>query len=342
MNNHNIILYSTDDGNVNVEVFVEDETIWLNQKQVAQLFGVEVPAISKHIRNIFEDGELFVNSTVSKMEIVQQEGNRSVKRSVDFYNLDMIIAVGYRVNSKKATSFRIWSTNILKEYIVKGFVLDDDRLKLNSKTFGKDYFKQLLERIREIRVSERRLYQQLKDIYSLSKDYDKSNRSAMLFFARVQNKMHYAVTGKTAAEVIDSRVNHKKNNMGLTNYDGERIYKRDVIVAKNYLLEGELAELRLIVNMFLDMAELRAKKRQYMMMSDWEIELDKFIEYNEMKLLIGKGSMSKLQADKKALSEYRLYRQKELEKEKSYYESEFIVDIKELEDFEDSLSFLNE
>lgn len=332
--NRDIILYNTEDGDVRVEVFLQDETVWLNQKQISEVFEVDRSVITKHISNIYETNELNKDATCAKIAQVQIEGGRDVKREVEFYNLDMIIAIGYRVNSKKATAFRIWATNTLKEYIIKGFVLDDDRLKLNSKTFSRDYFRELLERIREIRTSERRLYQQLKDLYALSRDYDKSNKSSMLFFAKVQNKVHYAITGKTSAEIIHSRVDSKKTDMGLTNYDGDRVYKKDITIAKNYLEEDELKELRLIVNMFLDIAELRARKREYMLMTDWEKELDRFVEFNDLKLLIGGGKISRIQAEKKALSEYKAFRAMELEKEEERSEIEYEQDIKELEEIE--------
>ena len=243
---HEIVLYQVEDTNICVNVVFKDETFWMTQKAMAELFDVNVPAISKHLSNIFEEGELFKGATVSKMEIVQMEGNRKVKREPEFYNLDAIIAVGYRVNSKKATRFRQWATKTLKDYITKGFVLNDDMLK-NGKPFGKDYFDELLERIREIRASERRAYQKITDVFEqCSYDYDKNSDITKAFYAFVQNKLHFAVTGKTAAELVYERVNAEKPAMGLTTWkdapDG-KILKRDISVAKNYLNEKELSRL---------------------------------------------------------------------------------------------------
>lgn len=240
-----ILLYSTALGNVNINVTYQNESFWLSQKSIAQLFGVEVPAISKHLANIYETGELQQQSTISILETVQQEGTRSVKRSVEFYNLDAIIAVGYRVNSKQATQFRIWATNTLKEFIIKSFVLNDEMLK-NGKPFGKDYFDELLERIREIRSSERRLYQKLGDIFEqCSADYSKNADETKLFYKMVQNKLHFAITGKTAAEIIYNRADKDKDFMGLTNWKNSpngKILKSDVSIAKNYLAEKEIGD----------------------------------------------------------------------------------------------------
>ena len=238
-----ILFYSTDQGNVSIHVTYQNENFWLSQKAIAQLFGVEIPAISKHLSNIYETGELQKEATISILETVQQEGARNVKRQVEFYNLDAIIAVGYRVNSKQATQFRIWATNTLKDFIIKGFVLNDEMLK-NGKPFGKDYFNELLERIREIRNSERRLYQKLGDIFEqCSADYSKNAEETNLFYKMVQNKLHFAITGKTAAEIIFDRADKSKNYMGLTTWknspDG-KVLKSDVSIAKNYLAENEI------------------------------------------------------------------------------------------------------
>ena len=269
---HEIVLYQVEDTNICVNVVFKDETFWMTQKAMAELFDVNVPAISKHLSNIFEEGELFKEATVSKMEIVQMEGNRKVKREPEFYNLDAIIAVGYRVNSKKATRFRQWATKTLKDYITKGFVLNDDMLK-NGKPFGKDYFDELLERIREIRASERRAYQKITDVFEqCSYDYDKNSDITKAFYAFVQNKLHFAVTGKTAAELVYERVNAEKPAMGLTTWkdapDG-KILKRDISVAKNYLNEKELSRLNRLVTMFIDYAELMAEDEVLMSMQDW-------------------------------------------------------------------------
>ena len=292
---HEIVLYQVEDTNICVNVVFKDETFWMTQKAMAELFDVNVPAISKHLSNIFEEGELFKEATVSKMEIVQMEGNRKVKREPEFYNLDAIIAVGYRVNSKKATRFRQWATKTLKEYITKGFVLNDDMLK-NGKPFGKDYFDELLERIREIRASERRAYQKITDVFEqCSYDYDKNSDITKAFYAFVQNKLHFAVTGKTAAELVYERVNSEKPAMGLTTWkdapDG-KILKRDISVAKNYLNEKELSRLNRLVTMFIDYAELMAEDEVLMSMQDWVEQTNQFLRNNRREVLEGKGKVS--------------------------------------------------
>ena len=286
----------------------------MTQKAMAELFDVNVPAISKHLSNIFEEGELFKEATVSKMEIVQMEGNRKVKRELEFYNLDAIIAVGYRVNSKKATRFRQWATKTLKDYITKGFVLNDDMLK-NGKPFGKDYFDELLERIREIRASERRAYQKITDVFEqCSYDYDKNSDITKAFYAFVQNKLHFAVTGKTAAELVYERVNVEKPAMGLTTWkdapDG-KILKRDISVAKNYLNEKELSRLNRLVTMFIDYAELMAEDEVLMSMQDWVEQTNQFLRNNRREVLEGKGKVSHDMAMKKAEKEYEIFRVKQ-------------------------------
>lgn len=311
---HEIVLYQVEDTNICVNVVFKDETFWMTQKAMAELFGVNVPAISKHLSNIFEEGELFKEATVSKMEIVQMEGNRKVKREPEFYNLDAIIAVGYRVNSKKATRFRQWATKTLKEYITKGFVLNDDMLK-NGKPFGKDYFDELLERIREIRASERRAYQKITDVFEqCSYDYDKNSDITKAFYAFVQNKLHFAVTGKTAAELVYERVNSEKPAMGLTTWkdapDG-KILKRDISVAKNYLNEKELSRLNRLVTMFIDYAELMAEDEVLMSMQDWVEQTNQFLRNNRREVLEGKGKVSHDMAMKKAEKEYEIFRVKQ-------------------------------
>lgn len=324
-----LIFYSTNDGNINIDVVYEDETFWLNQKQLADLFRVQVPAINKHIKNILDEGELS-EATISKMEIVQTEGEREVKRSVDFYNLDMVIAVGYRVNSKEATQFRIWATKTLKEFIVKGFVLDDERLK-QGKKFGKDYFDELLERIREIRASERRFYQKITDIYKeCSIDYNKDAEMTQSFYKTVQNKLHFAITGNTAPEIIYKRADAEKPNMGLTTWKNSpngKILKTDVTVAKNYLSEKELDELNRIVVMYLDFAELQAKKGVLMRMSDWVDKLDAFLTFNDYEILNNLGKIKKTVADKLAAAEYEKFRvQQDID-----YISDFDKEVAKLE-----------
>lgn len=311
---HEIVLYQVEDTNICVNVVFKDETFWMTQKAMAELFDVNVPAISKHLSNIFEEGELFKEATVSKMEIVQMEGNRKVKREPEFYNLDAIIAVGYRVNSKKATRFRQWATKTLKDYITKGFVLNDDMLK-NGKPFGKDYFDELLERIREIRASERRAYQKITDVFEqCSYDYDKNSDITKAFYAFVQNKLHFAVTGKTAAELVYERVNAEKPAMGLTTWkdapDG-KILKRDISVAKNYLNEKELSRLNRLVTMFIDYAELMAEDEVLMSMQDWVEQTNQFLRNNRREVLEGKGKVSHDIAMKKAEKEYEIFRVKQ-------------------------------
>jgi hypothetical protein len=309
--NGDIILYRTSDDAIRIEVLHESDTFWLDQRRMAELFGVGIPAIAKHLANIYASGELDPQATISKMEIVQQEGNRRVKRDIDFYNLDAVISVGYRVNSAKATQFRIWATQTLREFIIKGFVLDDERLKLN-KRFGKDYFDELLERIREIRASERRFYLKITDIYEqCSIDYDKHAQETQLFFKTVQNKLHWAVTGKTAAEIISDRADASKPSMGLTTWKNApkgKILKSDVSVAKNYLIEAEIKELERIVSMYLDYAENQATRKIPMKMADWNAKLDAFLQFNEYDVLTNAGSVSAEVAKKLAEEHYEQFR----------------------------------
>ena len=308
------LLYTGKDGAVKVEVFFQDETVWLTQKAIAEMFGVQVPAINKHLKNIFETGELAHEATVSKMEIVRPEGARAVAREVEFYNLDAIIAVGYRVNSFQATQFRIWATRTLKEFIRKGFVLDDERLKQGNRVFGKDYFEELLERIREIRASERRFYQKITDIYALSADYDRNAPVTQEFFATVQNKLHWAITGQTAAEIIYSRADATKIYMGLATWKhapGGKMLKSDVTVAKNYLSEAHVKELNRIISAYLDLAENRASRGILMKMSDWVAFLNRFLELSDYPILKDKGKVSALEARLKAESEFEVYRQRQ-------------------------------
>ena len=310
-NQHSIVLYQNEDSNVCVNVYYRNETFWLTQKAMAELFGVNTQAITKHLGNIYLEQELSKEATCSKMEQVQQEGERQVKRLVDFYNLDAVIAVGYRVNSHQATAFRIWATRTLKEYITKGFVLNDDMLK-NGKPFGKDYFDELLERIREIRASERRAYQKIADVFEqCSYDYDKKSETTKAFYSFVQNKLHFAVTGKTAAELIYERADSNQPTMGLTTWsaapDG-KILKRDVTIAKNYLNEKELSRLNRLVTMFIDYAELMAEDQVLMSMADWLKQTDVFLSTNRRNILADKGTVSHDQAVDKAAKEYEIFR----------------------------------
>ena len=304
------LLYKNEESAVSINVVIdqENETMWATQKTIAELFNVNVPAISKHLKNIFNEGELTKNSVISKMETT---ANDRKKYNTNFYNLDAIISVGYRVNSKEATQFRKWATKILREYMVKGFALDIELLK-NGSRFGKDYFDELLEKIKEIRASERRVYQKITDIFKeCSWDYDKDSETAREFYSKVQNKLHYAITGQTAAEIINERADHTKKHMGLTTWNNApdgKILKSDIIVAKNYLDEEELSELNNIVNMYLDYAENQARRHKLMSMEDWAIKLDKFLEFNEYELLENKGKISKNKADNKANNEYEQFR----------------------------------
>ena len=309
-NQSNFLLYTGNDGEVNVEVFLQDETIWLTQKAIGNLFGKSKATISEHLKKIYAEGELQIDSTVRNFRTVQAEGSRQVERDLEFYNLDAIISVGYRVNSYQATQFRIWATKTLKEYIIKGFVLDDERLK-QGKLFGKDYFEELLERIREIRASERRFYQKITDIYALAADYDKKSPITKEFFATVQNKLHWAITGKTAAEIIYDSADATKIHMGLTNWkhapDG-KIMKSDVSIAKNYLGEAHIKELNQIISAYLDLAENRAQRQILMKMQDWGQFIHSFLELSSYPILQDKGKVSALEAKLKAEQEYEEYR----------------------------------
>ena len=305
------LLYSLPDDEGKVQVVVRDETLWCTQKAMAQLFGVGVPAVSKHLSNIFNEQELSKEATVSKMEIVQKEAGREVKRATDFYNLDAIIAVGYRVSSLRATRFRQWATSILKEYIRKGFVLDDERLKQGTAVFGKDYFRELLERVRSIRASERRIWQQITDIYAeCSIDYDSGAPTTRDFYAMVQNRFHYAITGQTAAEIIQSNADHTKEHMGLTTWknapDG-RILKSDVVVAKNYLSEKEIQRLERAVSGYFDYIEDLIERENTFTMKQFADSVNEFIAFRRYQILPDKGSISKTQADNKAKAEYDIF-----------------------------------
>lgn len=306
-----IILYTTPDGAAKVEVFFQEETLWLNLNRMADLFGTTKQVVSYHLQQIYESEELRREATVKEILTVQQEGERQVSRKLDFYNLDAIIAVGYRVNSRQATQFRIWATKVLREFIIKGFVLDDERLK-QGKRFGKDYFDELLERIREIRASERRFYLKITDIYEqCSIDYNKDAEITQTFFKTVQNKLHWAITGQTAAEIIARRADAAKPNMGLTTWKTAphgKIMKSDVSVAKNYLNEKEIKALERIVTMFLDYAENQAARQIPMKMKDWVSKLDAFLKFNEYDILNNAGKVSHEVAKALAEEEYSKFR----------------------------------
>jgi hypothetical protein len=307
----NFLFYTTPDGEVRIEVFLQDENVWLTQKKMAELFDVEVNTINYHLKEIFKSGELGENSTIRKIRIVQKEGNRNVAREVVFYNLDAIISVGYRVNSRRATQFRIWATQKLKEYIIKGFVLDDERLKQGSKLFGQDYFQELLERVRSIRASERRIYQKITDIFAeCSIDYDPQSQITKNFYAMVQNKFHYAITGQTAAEIIYSKADKSEPFMGLKTWKNApkgRVLPSDVTVAKNYLAEKEIKKLERAVSGFFDYIENLIENRRTFTMKEFAKSVDKFLGFNEYKILDGKGRISKEKADQKALAEYKKF-----------------------------------
>lgn len=329
MSESNIIFYSTPNGQVSVQVQYEDGSFWLTQKRMAELFGVDVRTINEHLQNIYHSAELQKEATVRKIRIVQQEGQREVSRELDFYNLDAIIAIGYRVNSYQATQFRIWATNTLKEFIVKGFVMDDERLKQGSK-FGRDYFDELLERIREIRASERRFYQKITDIYALSVDYDKHSPVTKDFFATVQNKLHWAITGKTAAEIIYTSADATKLYMGLTNWKHApegKILKSDALIAKNYLNEAHIKELNRIVSAYLDLAENRAERGISTNMQEWVGFLNQFLELSQYPILQDMGRVSALEARLKAEQEYETYRKIQDEN----YISDFDREIKRIQ-----------
>ncbi len=322
---HEVILYQIDEVNVCVNVIFKDETFWLNQKMMAELFDCSTDNISLHLRNIYSEEELDEVSTTEYFSVVQKEGNREVNRNIKCYNLDAIIAVGYRVNSKKATRFRQWATKTLKEYIIKGFVLNDEMLK-NGKPFGKDYFDELLEKIREIRASERRAYQKIADVFEqCSYDYDKNSDTTKAFYAFVQNKLHFAITGKTAAELIYERADAEKPAMGLTTWkdapDG-KILKRDIVVAKNYLNEKELSRLNRLVTMFIDYAELMAEDEILMSMQDWVEQTNEFLKNNRRIVLEGKGKVSHHTAIKKADAEYQAFRVKQDQEYVSEFDKE--------------------
>ena len=321
------LLYTTPNGKVKVEILLRDENIWLTQDKIAVLFGVQRPAITKHLKNIFESGELKEHSASSILEHTAEDGKLYKTK---FYNLDAILSVGYRVNSTQATQFRIWATERLKEYIIKGFTMDDERLKTPNYTFGQDYFEEQLARIADIRSSERRFYQKITDIYAqCSVDYDKNSIEAQYFFATVQNKLHFAISGRTAAEIISDRVSSAKLNAGLTNWkNGPQgaIRKSDVIVAKNYLDEEELAGLNNIVEQYLIFAESQAKRKQAMFMLDWEKKLSEFLKLNDRDILGDLVKVSHAVAEALALGEYEKYR---VEQDKNYI-SDFDREVKKL------------
>lgn len=321
--NHDFLIYKDSNDEVKVKVMLINNDLWLSQKLMGELFDCSSDNIGVHLKNIYLDGELNKNSTTKEISVVQKEGNREVNRPTTIYNLDAIIAVGYRVNSKKATNFRIWATKVLKEYMIKGFVMDDERLKNPNYIFGEDYFEEMLERIRNIRSSERRFYQKITDIFSsCSVDYDKDSEITKTFFKTVQNKLHYAITGNTAAEIIYTRVDSEKENMGLTNWKNSPngpIYKYDVDIAKNYLNEKELKDLNRIVTMYLDYAEMQAENHNAMTMNDWVEKLNVFLKFNGREIFENAGTISNEVAKALAYKEYNKFK----EKQDKLYNSDF-------------------
>lgn len=306
-----ILIYQTETGETKIDVYMEDGTIWLNQANISLLYQTTPQNITKHIKHIYDDGELLENRTCNYYSQVQVEGGRNINRQIKFYNLDMILAIGYRVRSNVGMQFRNWTSKILTEYMQKGFVMNDERLK-NPKKFGDDYFDELLERIRDIRASEKRFYQKIKDIYSLSVDYNPTLASTRDFFATVQNKLLYAVTERTAAELICARVDSSKDNIGLTAFKGAVVRKGDISISKNYLEEEELTDLNRIVTMFLDHAEDMARGRTPMTMEDWDNSLNEFLKFRRREILEGKGSVSHEQMERKVLQEYTIYNTRRL------------------------------
>src|SRR3990167_7486265 len=317
-----LVLYQTEDGKTRLEVRLQDETAWLTQKMMADLFQVAVPTINEHVKNIYAEGELISGATIRKFLIVQKEGSREISRSVDFYNLEMIVAVGFRVRSHRGTQFRKWAIDRINEYMVKGFAMDDERLKAGV-NIGSDYFDDMLDRIRDIRSSEKRFYQKIRDIYKLAVDYDPKAEETLEFFRIVQDKLNFAISGKTAAELISERVDSSKPNMGLTAWKGVKVRQGDVTIAKNYLNEKEMEQLNRIVTMYLDYAEDQAKRHRQIFMRDWRKKLDAFLKFNERDILEHAGTVTKEVADALALEHYEVFNKHRL---KSEAEAETLAD----------------
>ena len=330
MNSSNIIMYTTEDGLTRIEVTFDEDTVWLSLEQMAELFQRNKSTISRHIGNIFAEGELRRDSTVAKFATVQREGNRSVSRDIEYFNLDVIISVGYRVKSLRGTQFRIWASSILKEYMKKGFALDDDRLK---RLGGGNYFDELLARIRDIRTSEKVFWRKVLEIYATSIDYNPSAEASILFFKQVQNKMHWAAHKHTAAEIVYQRANSEKENMGLTSWEGKQIKRSDTEIAKNYLTQAELDALNKIVSAYLDIAEVRALAHEPMYMKDWLETIDDYLKMTRRDILTAKGRVTHKQAIDKAHEEYEKYRKRQ-DDLLSSVEQHFMESIKELESLE--------
>ena len=305
-NTGKILIYQNESGNTKIDVYFEDDSIWMSQRAMAELYQVDVRTVNEHIGNVVEDGELNEEATIRNFRIVRQEGLRQVQREIKHYNLDMILAVGYRVRSTVGVHFRQWASEVLTEYMKKGFVLNDERLR-NPREFGADYFDELLERIRDIRASEKRVYQKVREIFALSVDYESKSHIAQRFFQSVQNKLEYAATGHTAPELIAARADASKDNMGLTSFQGAKVRRKDVTVAKNYMTHEEISTLNLIVNMYLDYAELQAKSHHEMHMADWENKLGEFLRFNGREVLENFGAVKREIAEKLALNQYEQY-----------------------------------
>jgi hypothetical protein len=302
-----LAMFTSNDGKTRLQIRMQESSLWLTQKQIAELFERSSPTINEHLRNIYDEGELEPDSTIRKFRIVALEGVREVERLLDHYNLDAVLSVGYRVRSVRGTQFRKWANQVLKEYLIKGFAMDDERLKNPDKDISSDYFDELIERIRDIRASERRFYQKITDIYATASDYNKDAPVSHTFFASVQNKLHWAIHGHTAAELVKERVNSELPNMGLKSWQGKRVMKKDVSIAKNYLTQEELSELNHIVTMYLDFAELQAKKQNSMTMAQWAGKLDAFLEFNEHNVLSNAGKISHKVAQQLAEQEYEKF-----------------------------------
>ena len=305
-NSGKILIYQNEKGDTKIDVYFAEDTIWMTQRTMAELYQVDVRTINEHIGNILMDSELDEAATIRNFRIVRQEGARQVQREIKHYNLDMILAVGYRVRSNVGIHFRRWASGVLTEYMKKGFVLNDERLR-NPREFGTDYFDELLERIRDIRASEKRVYQKVKEIFALSVDYDSKSRTAQDFFKSVQNKLEYAATGHTAPEIIATRADAAKDNMGLNAFEGAKVRRKDVTVAKNYMTHDEISTLNLIVNMYLDYAELQARQHHEMHMADWEDKLNQFLQFNGREVLQNFGTVKREVAEKLALEQYEQF-----------------------------------
>ncbi len=325
-----VLFYQSEDGTSRIEVRLDEGTVWLSQNLIADLYQITKQTTGHHIRNIFEENELTPATTVRQYLTVQTEGSREVRRTIDYYNLDMILAIGYRVRSHRGTQFRRWATERLREYLIKGFVLDDERLK-DGRSIGADYFDELLERIRDIRASEKRFYQKIRDIYALAIDYDPHAEATLEFFRVVQNKLHWAITGHTAAEIIAERVDASRPNMGLSSWKGAKVRKGDVTVAKNYLNETEIRQLNRIITMYLDYAEIQAERKQPVYMSEWKEKLDAFLRFNEQEILSDRGSVSMEVAQQLALGEYEKFSGRRIAEESAAPDPEFELVAKQIE-----------